>query len=64
MQTYFIDFVAANRRFDCLEILLVYNESDKHTATIYNSYSLERTSTFIKDVSIGNVTNTYVLLTN
>ena len=35
-----VDFFGANRQFDCTELFLVYDKSDKHT-TIYDSYNHE-----------------------
>ena len=58
VQIYRVDFVEANRQFHWLEISLVYDKSNKHAA-IYDSYNLERASTFIQNVSIENVLHTY-----
>ena len=58
LQSFTIDFVAANRQFDWIEISLVYDKSDKH-ALNYDSYHLEQEIVFIQNVSIENISNTY-----
>ena len=40
-QSFNVDFLGSHRQFDGLEILLVFDKSDKDTI-IYNSYSVER----------------------
>ena len=54
-----IDFLVANRQFDRLEMLLVYDKRDKHT-TIYHSYA-ELAAKYIKRVKLENITKIYSL---
>lgn len=49
-----IDFRAAKRQFDWLEICLVYDKNDKHNNT-YDSYNMEKVSTFIQSVTLENI---------
>ena len=58
-----IDFLSANRRFDWIELYLVYDKSNKHT-TIYDSYKVEMASKKIKSVRLTNFTEIYSLRTN
>ena len=55
-----IDFSDSNRQFDWLEILIVYDKSDKHT-TIYDSYNVELAAKYIKSVKLSNFTEIYSL---
>ena len=55
-----IDFLGSNRQFDCLEISLVFDKSDKHT-TIYDSYNVELAAKYIKSVKLTNFTEIYSL---
>ena len=55
-----IDFLGSNRQFDWLEILIVYDKSDKHT-TIYDSYNVELAAKYIKSVKLSNFTEVYSL---
>ena len=58
-----IDFLSANRRFDWIELYLVYDKSNKHT-TIYDSYKVQMASKKIKSVRLTNFTEIYSLTTN
>ena len=53
-----IDFLVLKREFDCLEISLVYDKSDKHT-TIYDSCNVELAAKYI--VKLENFTEIYSL---
>ena len=55
-----IDFLVSDRQFDWLEILIVYDKSDKHT-TIYDSYNAELAAKYIKSVKFSNFTEIYSL---
>ena len=55
-----VDFFGANRQFDCTELSLVYDKSDKHT-TIYDSYNHELAAKRIKSVKLSNLTEVYSL---
>ena len=55
-----IDFLGSNRQFDWLEISLVFDKSDKHTA-IYDSYNAELAAKYIKSVKLTNFTEIYSL---
>ena len=55
-----IDFLGANRRFDWIEISLVYNKSNKHS-TIYDSYNHKFAAKRIKSVKLSNFTEIYSL---
>ena len=53
-----VESYGSNRQFDWLELLLVYNKSDKHLA-IYNSYNVKHVAKKIKSVSLQNFTESY-----
>ena len=53
-----VEFFGSNRRFDCLDISLAYDKSDKHMA-IYGSYNAELVAKNIKSVELENFTETY-----
>ena len=55
-----VEFLAANRQFDWLEISIVNDKSDKHT-TIYNSYNREFAAQKIKTLQLSNFTEIYSL---
>ena len=55
-----IDFLVVQRRFDSLELSIVYDKSDKHT-TIYDSYNVELAAKTIKSVKLSNFTEIYSL---
>lgn len=55
-----VDFLGANRKFDLLEISLVFDKSDKHTS-IYDSYNVELASKYIKSRTLSNFTEIYSL---
>ena len=55
-QDFMVDFQGANRKFDWIEISLVYDKSDKHL-TAYDSYNAECTSKFIKSLEFANISN-------
>ena len=55
-----INFLDANRRFDWIELSLVYGKSNKHT-TIYDSYNVELAAKGRKSVKLPNFTNVYSL---
>ena len=46
-----IDFLGANRQFDCIEWSFVYDKSDKHT-TMYDSYNVKMAAKIIKSVKL------------
>lgn len=53
-----VEFFLANRQFDWLEILLVYDKSNKHL-TIYDSYNIVLASKTIHSVSLKNFAEAY-----
>ena len=55
-----VDFLGSNRQFDCIEIFLVFDKSDKHT-TIYDSYNDELDAKYIKSVKLSNFAEIYSL---
>ena len=55
-----INFLGSNRQFHWLEISLVFDKSDKHTA-IYDSYNAELAAKYIKSVKLTNFTEIYSL---
>ena len=59
-QTFTCTFKGAQRQFDWLEILVVYDKSFQHT-TIYNSYDLELASKLIQSIKFENTTTNYSL---
>ena len=59
-QDFTCTFKGAQRQFDWLEILIVYDKSYKHT-TIYDSYDLELAAKLIKTVKFENTSMTYSL---
>ena len=52
--------MGSNREFDWLEISLVFDKSDKHTA-IYKSYNVDLASKYIKSVKLSNLIKIYSL---
>ena len=59
-QTYTCTFKGAQRKFDWLEISIVYDKSFQH-ATIYDSYDLELASKIFKTIKFENTSTTYSL---
>lgn len=65
-QTYSVDFVARNKQFDWFDAVslvlmsLVIYESDKNS-TIYDNCDMEFASTYIQNIEIENLSNTYSL---
>ena len=57
-QSYTVEFTAANKQFDWLEISLVYVKSDQHKTT-HNSYNAEVASKNKQNVQIENTSNIY-----
>ena len=55
-----IGFLGSNRQFDCLEIYLVFNKTDKHTS-LYDSYNAELAAKYIESVKLTNFTEIYTL---
>ena len=55
-----VELYGANRQFDWLGLLLVYDKSDKHL-TIYDRYNVENAAKLIKSVSLQNFTEAYSL---
>ena len=55
-----IDFSGPNRRFDWLEISIVFDKSDKHT-TIYDSCKVELAAKYIQSIKLSNFTEIYSL---
>ena len=53
-----VDFQGANRQFDWLEILLVYDKSDKQL-TLYDSYNVECARKVIKSLEFSNISEQY-----
>ena len=53
-------FKGAQRQFDWLEILIVYDKSYQHT-TIYDSYDLELSAGLIQSLKFENTSSTYSL---
>ena len=60
MQSYIIDFIAANRQFDWLEISLMYDTSDQYTM-IYDSCNAELAAKKIGRLTVENNTNSRIL---
>ena len=56
----YIDFLGLQRKFDWLELSIVYDKSDKHT-TIYDSYNIELAAKSIKSVKLSNFAEIYSL---
>ena len=55
-----VEFLGANRHFDWIEISIVPDKSDKHTA-IYDSYNRELAAQLIKTLQLSNFTEIYSL---
>ena len=55
-----IEFLGVNRQFDWIEISIVNDKSDKHTA-IYDSYNRELAAQNIKSLKLSNFTEIYSL---
>ena len=60
MQSLTVTFKGAQRHFEWLEILLVYNKSYQHL-TIYDSYDLKLAAKMIQSMKFENTTSTYSL---
>ena len=64
LKEFTFDFKGSNRHFDLLEVLLVYDESDKYL-TIYDSYNAECAAEKIKSsmllifLSLANILEAY-----
>ena len=58
--TIIINFLGSIIQFDWLEISLVFDKSDKHTA-IYESYNNEFVTKHLKSVKMTNFTEIYSL---
>ena len=54
------EFYGSNRRFDWLEMSLVYDKSDKYL-TIYDSYNAKLAAKLIKYLALENFTQAYGL---
>ena len=59
-QSFTCTFKGAQRQFDWLEILIVYDKSYQHR-TIYDSYDLELAAKLIKTIKFENTSTTYSL---
>ena len=57
-QSYTVEFTSANRKFDWLEISLVFDKSEKLTA-IYDSCNGEAASALLQSVLMENIANIY-----
>ena len=55
-----VEFLGANHRFDWIEMSIVNNKSNKHTA-IYDSYNRVLAAQNIKTVQLSNFTEIYSL---
>ena len=55
-QDFTVDIQGANRKFDWIEISVVYDRSDKQL-TAYDSYNAECASKFIKSFEFANISN-------
>ena len=55
-----INFIGSNRKFDWLQLSLVYDKSNKHII-IYDSYNVEMAAKTIKFVKLSNFTEIYSL---
>ena len=55
-----VEFLGSNRQFDWLEIPVVSDKRDKHTA-IYDSYNRKIAAQVIKSLKLLNFTETYSL---
>ena len=53
-----VDFKGCERKFEWLEISLVYDKSDKHL-TVYDSYNAECVAKMIKSIELANISNAY-----
>ena len=53
-QDFTVDFIGANRQFDWIKILLVFDKSDKKLR-IYDCYNVECAARLIKSLEFGNV---------
>ena len=53
-----MDFKGCERQFDRLEISLVYDKNDKHTA-IYDSYNAECVARMIQNIKLSNISGAY-----
>ena len=60
MQSLTVTFKGAQRHFEWLEILLVYDKSYQHL-TIYDSYDLKLAAKMIQSIKFENTTSTYSL---
>ena len=55
-----IDFLGSNRQVNWTEISLVYDKSDKHTAT-YDRYNVELAAKYVKSAKLSNFSEIYRL---
>ena len=53
-----VEFLGSNRQFNCIEISVVHDKSDKRT-TIYDSYDRELAVQTIKSLKLSNFTEFY-----
>ena len=53
-QDFTVDFIGINRQFDCVELLLVYDKSNKHL-TICDSYNAKCAAKLVKSLDFVNV---------
>ena len=60
VESWNIEFLGANRQFDCLEISIVPDKSDQHK-TIYDSYNREMAAQLIKSLKLSNFSELYSL---
>ena len=60
MQSLTVTFKGAQKQFEWLETLLVYQKSYQHL-TIYDSYDLELAAKMIQSIKFENTTSTYSL---
>ena len=55
-----VEFLGANRQFDCIEISIVLDKSDKHSAS-YDNYNREMAAELIKSLKLTNFSDLYSL---
>ena len=55
-----VDFFGSSRQLDRIEISLVFDKDDKHTAT-YDSYNIKLAAKYINTVKLSNFTEMYSL---
>ena len=59
-QIFNIDFLGANRQFDCLKISLAYDKSDKYNTT-YDSYNVEKAAVLVRLLELESISEAYSL---